>query len=435
MIRDRSRTSRSSLPARIGASENNPALRINDPAKELAPTTFRAAFERKMHSPWVVVAEGVHRRGGMDKANAALAEYVSSLGTPVHLVSFSVDPDIAALPGVTTSYATMPARSALLGRFYLGRLGHVRARQATREFCDARVLVNGTSCDWAGINWVHWVHHCWTRCGPEVPLWFRLKNEFDTSWSLRAERTWFVKSKMFIANSERTRRDLIEVVGIEPHRVHTIYYGSDSEWRNLTPEARKVARAGLEVAPERPLIAFVGGLGYDSRKGFDTLWRAWMSLCQSSEWDADLIVAGEGRAIPKWQTEVARAGLAERVRFFGFTNRISDLLAASDLLVSPTRYESYGLNVHEALCFGVPAIVSSNAGVAERFLPNVAELLLLDPENADELAARMLTWRSDIEGWKRRLTPTTRAIRAYTWDDMSRQIVSLVEGSGRSSAC
>jgi glycosyltransferase involved in cell wall biosynthesis len=383
--------------------------------------------QNKTESPWVMVAEGIHRRGGMDKANAALAEYLSSQGRPVHLVAFSVDRGIAELPGIATTYATMPARSPFLGRFSLGRLGNAMARKISREFGDAHVLVNGTSCDWADINWVHWVHHCWDRCDREAPLWFKLKNRLDTSRSLRSERTWFANCKLFLANSERTRRDLIDLLGIEPQRVHAVYLGSDSEWTEFTPERRKAARAWLEVEKERPLVAFVGTFGYDSRKGFDTLWRAWTSLCGSAGWDADLVVAGSGRTKERWQTEVARVGLGTRVRFLGFTERIPDVLAASDLLVSPVRYESYGLNVHEALCFGVPAIVSANAGVAERFLPEAAQLLLPDPEDVDDLAARMLNWRSDIVGWKRRIEATTRRLRAYTWNDMARQIVSLAD--------
>jgi glycosyltransferase involved in cell wall biosynthesis len=389
----------------------------------------------KRSSPWFLVAEGIHRRGGMDKANAALAEYLASQGKAVHLVAFSVDPAVAELPGIATTYAAMPARSAFLGRFNLGRLGHAMASKVSRQSGDARVLVNGTSCDWADVNWVHWVHHCWDRCDGDAPLWFKVKNRLDTSRSLRAERTWFANCRLFLANSERTRRDLINLVGVEPQRVHTIYYGSGSEWRRLTPETRKAARAWLEVTPERPIVAFVGGLGYDSRKGFDTLWRAWTSLCGSAGWDADLVVAGGGRTIERWQTEVGRLGLGARVRFLGFTERIPDVLAASDLLVSPVRYESYGLNVHEALCSGVPVIVSANAGVAERFLPEAAQLLLPDPEDADDLAARMMNWRSDIVGWKRRIEATTRRLRAHTWNDMARQIVSLAERQETAWTC
>ena len=42
-------------------------------------------------SPWVIVAGGFHPRGGMDRANAELAAFLASAGTPVHLVAHEID--------------------------------------------------------------------------------------------------------------------------------------------------------------------------------------------------------------------------------------------------------------------------------------------------------------------------------------------------------
>ncbi|HLZ98150.1 MAG TPA: glycosyltransferase family 4 protein, partial [Steroidobacteraceae bacterium] len=126
-----------------------------------------------------------------------------------------------------------------------------------------------------------------------------------------------------------------------------------------------------------------------------------------------------------WQAAVANSPLAARVRFVGHIANVADLLAAGDLLVSPVRYESYGLNVQEAICCGVPAIVSACAGVAERYPATLADLLLRDPEDAGELAARVLAWRADSEGWRHKLKPLTQMLRAYSWDDMAERIVTL----------
>jgi glycosyltransferase involved in cell wall biosynthesis len=125
--------------------------------------------------------------------------------------------------------------------------------------------------------------------------------------------------------------------------------------------------------------------------------------------------------------------MAGHIKFLGFIDKIGDLLAAADLLVSPVRYESYGLNVQEALCYGVPSLVSANAGIAERYSHENVDLLLPDPENADDLATRMLRWRTNIEGTKRRIEPMTKMLRKHTWNDMAREIVEFVEsrdGSG-----
>ena len=51
------------------------------------------------------------------------------------------------------------------------------------------------------------------------------------------------------------------------------------------------------------------------------------------------------------------------------------VFAACDLLIHPARYEAYGLAVHEALCRGLPALVSATAGVAERYPEDLGQLL------------------------------------------------------------
>jgi glycosyltransferase involved in cell wall biosynthesis len=237
-------------------------------------------------------------------------------------------------------------------------------------------------------------------------------------------------ARIVVANSERTRIDLIRDVGLAPERVRTVYLGSDSEWRTFTPERRAAARAWLGKPPDRPLAVFVGGFGHDSRKGFDILWAAWQKLCTDREWDVDLVVAGGGRTLNCWRTRISDAGLQRRVKMLGFTNRVGELLAAADLLVSPARYEPYGLNVQEAVCFGVPSIVSARAGVAERYPEELRELLLPDPEDIGDLVARMRRWKSDMIGFKNRTKPLAQAFRDYTWKDMARRMVEIIDETG-----
>jgi len=178
---------------------------------------------------------------------------------------------------------------------------------------------------------------------------------------------------------------------------------------------------------QRPLVAFVGALGYDDNKGFAALLSAWRRLCARTDWDADLVVAGDGRARELWRRRIGEAGLDERIRLLGFTDRIPDLLAAADLLVSPVRYESYGLNVQEAICCGVPAMVTETAGIAERYPVELRELLIRDPDDAEELTSRLAAWRATIPQWKERVAPFSKVLRAQTPELMAQEIVAIAE--------
>ena len=384
---------------------------------------------RSKAEPWVLVAGDFRREGGMDRANAEFAEYLCAAGATVHLVSFRVDAELAAHPNVHVYRAKRAAGAHFIAKRQLDRLGRAVAAEVTAQSPRARVVVNGVNCTWPDINWVHYVHREWMVSPSAAPLWFRLKHGVDSWSNSRKEFRVLTGARVLIANSERTRADLIRDLGVAPDRVHTVYLGCDSLWRTITPERRAAARAWLGEPPDRPLVAFVGAFGHDSRKGFDTMWRAWRSLCARAGWDADLIVAGGGRALRRWRERIAREGLDARVRMLGFTDRVADVLAAADLLVSPVRYESYGLNVQEAISCGVPAIVSRSAGVAERYPAELHDMLLPNPDDAHDLAERLLRWRAGIDEFKRRIAPLAVTLRAWTWRDMAAQMVAVVESA------
>ena len=84
--------------------------------------------------------------------------------------------------------------------------------------------------------------------------------------------------------------------------------------------------------------------------------------------------------------------------------------------------------MHEALCCGLPAIVSASAGVAERYPADLADLLLADPDDADELADRLRHWRAGREAFAARVRPLSEALRARTWDDMAERFTRTVDG-------
>lgn len=375
--------------------------------------------------PWVLIAGGFHQTGGMDKANLALGQYLVDQGTPVHAVCHTADAEFANHPLVTFHRVPRPAGSFFLGRPMLDLHGRRVARSVTGRCPDARVLVNGVNCMWPGINWVHYVHHAWTPTPEQGPLWFRLKQSWGERLVRRREVLAARLGRIFITNSDRTTRDLVERLCIPAERVHTVYLGAESQWGPITASERTASRKAFGIPEARMVAVFVGALGFEHRKGFDVLFESWKTLCGDPQWDVDLLAAGGGNALAMWRQRVSEAGLADRIRFVGFTAEVRNFLAVADMLVSPARYEAYGLNAQEAICRGLPAIVSKQAGIAERYAQEFQSLLLADPEDSEELAKTMRLWRSQAEAWSAGFQRFGESLRAYSWTDMARKIVSI----------
>jgi glycosyltransferase involved in cell wall biosynthesis len=288
-----------------------------------------------------------------------------------------------------------------------------------------RVIVNGGNCQVADVNWVHYVHAAY-QASASTSLARRAQHALSHRLNLYQERSALRKARTIIANSERTRRDLTEKLGIDDSLIRTVYYGIDAERFSPPSDERRRRLRGELGMPDRPQVAFVGALG-DRRKGFDTLFTAWSSLCRDPAWECDLLVVGRGAELPLWQKRTRDEGISQRVRFLGFRSDVPDVLAACDALVAPTRYEAYGLGVQEALCTGLPALVSASAGVAERYPSALAELLLGEPDNAGALEASLRNWRRHHE----RLLDGARALSAQlrqrTWQVMARDVRSLLD--------
>jgi glycosyltransferase involved in cell wall biosynthesis/GT2 family glycosyltransferase len=140
-------------------------------------------------------------------------------------------------------------------------------------------------------------------------------------------------------------------------------------------------------------ILFVGRL--EPRKGIDLLLRAVPSVCVRLP-EARFLIAGddslpiEGGATfrQRFEQDPANAPWLDRVSFLG---RVSDaeldaLYRRCDLVVVPSRFESFGLPLIEAMMRARPVIAAAAGGMAEIVEVN-GNGLLTEPEDIEGLAA------------------------------------------------
>lgn len=359
---------------------------------------------------------------GMDMSNLALARHLAGLSKEVHLVTHRAEEELTKRPNVIVHYVPKPVNSYLLAAPFLDRKGRKWATLISMR--RGHVISNGGNCRWGDVNWVHYVHAAYHA--PRAGSAFRVvKNECAHRMFLSYERAALRRARLVIANSERTKNDIVEHLGVDVERVQTIYNGIDKErFRPPTREQRMEARHKLGWSEGKPVVAFIGALG-DRRKGLDKLLAAWESLCADKAWDADLAVIGTGGELPAYRARVRAKNLEERIHFLGFRDDVPSILRGCDALIAPTRYEAYGQGVHEALCCGVPALVTETAGVAERYPAELQDLLIPDPENVNDLIERLRAWRERAEQYRAVVMPLSEKLRAHTWEQMAAQIVSV----------
>ena len=169
--------------------------------------------------------------------------------------------------------------------------------------------------------------------------------------------------------------------GIPDDRMVLTPYSVDNEsffaHRRRNPDEGQSLRRSLGIAPDDPVILFVGKL-LDRKRPADLL-DAYSQLVREFP-RATLLFVGEGAQRAELEARVRERGL-QRVYFAGFKNR-GDILAyyaAGDMFVLPSIHETFGLVVNEAMCFALPVVVSDLVGSSAD---------LVRPENGFVIPAR-----------------------------------------------
>ncbi|MEQ6903781.1 glycosyltransferase family 4 protein [Nocardioides sp. YIM 152588] len=204
-----------------------------------------------------------------------------------------------------------------------------------------------------------------------------------------------------LTTSDWTRRYLLAEHGLAPGSVRVARPGAD----------------GAEVAARSPTggrLLTVGAVV--PAKGQDVLVAALAGVADL-EWSSR-VVGPLGRA-PGFAADVRRSaaapGLGGRVRIEGPLppRRLATAYATADLLVLPTRLETYGMVVTEALARGVPVLASGVGGVPEALgtAPDGCRPgILVPPGDPAALADALRRWLTDGAA-RRRLRAATLARR------------------------
>jgi glycosyltransferase involved in cell wall biosynthesis len=218
-----------------------------------------------------------------------------------------------------------------------------------------------------------------------------------------------------VTTSDWSRRRLIEEGAVPPARVHVALPGVDAAEPTVgSPGGGRLLAVGAVVP----------------HKGQDLLLEA---LHRVARLDWSCTVAGSLDLAPEFVDSVraASAGLAARVRLVGPLpdGDLAAAYASADLLVLPSRAESFGLVVLEAIAAGLPVIAFAVGGVPEALDrgPDGLPGLLVPPEDPVALAGALAAWLSE-PALRTRLRGAAETARAVLprWEETVRTVAEAL---------
>lgn len=142
------------------------------------------------------------------------------------------------------------------------------------------------------------------------------------------------------------------------------------------------------IAPDRPVMLFVGRVAHEKNIGF--LLRMALQVKHSRP-DILLVLAGEGPALEQLRKEARALGLQDNTLFLGYLDRkteLNDCYRMADVFVFSSLTETQGLVLLEAMAQSIPVVAIAEMGT--KSILSEGRGALIAPQDERVFAGRVL---------------------------------------------
>lgn len=254
-----------------------------------------------------------------------------------------------------------------------------------------------------------------------IPMRMMDRPPWDDPKLVRRYRTrveTFHHLDLLLTISEHTRRDVIELVDVDPRKVVNVGAGVSSFFRPFRP--------GDPAPPVDGPYVFCQS-GASPSKNTDTLFDAWALLPRDIRSSHRLVVTCslDDGTRARWGAALDERGIAGEVVLTDHVpeDALRALYQHAAVVVVPSLYEGFGFPVAEAMACGTAVVTSRTSS-----LPEILDLpeATFDPTDAGAIAATIDTVLQDDA--RRRAIAAHGASRApvFTWDAVATRTLDAI---------
>ena len=192
--------------------------------------------------------------------------------------------------------------------------------------------------------------------------------------------------------------------------IQTLYYGVQQP-SALTDAEKTALRQSMQIPANAFAIGMVGRI--EEGKGQHLVINALQQL-QMQGIDAHVTIIGpvmDQAYMDDLHNIVKKQNMSAQVTFYGSHDNPIEIMSVFDVVVLATRQETFGLVLIEAMRNGV-AVVGTNAGGVPEIIDDGVTGLLFEPDNADNLAEKLMLLCAESEGGEQRRIDMAQAGKA-----------------------
>jgi glycosyltransferase involved in cell wall biosynthesis len=233
------------------------------------------------------------------------------------------------------------------------------------------------------------------------------------------------RADLWLAISDHTRREGIELLGLPEDRVRSISSAVDPMFRPVEPVDEKALRRRYGL--DRPFVLYTATI--EPHKNVDGLFAAFAKLPPNLRRGHKLAIVCriDDHNLMRLKAAAKRAGLRDDE--YVITGYVPDedlleLYAICRLFVFPSLHEGFGLPALEAMACGAPVIASNTTSLPEVIGRKDA---LFDPESPDAISRAMARVLGDA-GMREDLSRHGLArARMFSWENTARRTLDAFE--------
>jgi glycosyltransferase involved in cell wall biosynthesis len=220
---------------------------------------------------------------------------------------------------------------------------------------------------------------------------------------LEIKRQAIENAARIICISDNTRKDVIEILKVNPDRIQTIYLGHSVDHFETQSKTALV---------NVPYILFVGERQY--YKNFDRLLKSYASNLQISN-NFHIVCFGSKPFNSEEINLVTKLGInTNKLRYIsGDDSILANLYTHASALVYPSLYEGFGIPPLEAMSFNCPVICSNVSSIPE-IVSDAGEYF--DPYDIDSMAEAMAKVLFDATRSHDLIQNGKQRVKFFSWD-------------------
>ena len=181
--------------------------------------------------------------------------------------------------------------------------------------------------------------------------------------------------------------------GANPNILLTSYSGIDLD--KFQPiECQPDLRNKLNLPQNAFVIGIVSRIKNSTAKGHRALLNVLQKYEHAKKWH--LLVIGKGRGLAGLKDEAAKAGIKDRVHFLGHLTNVNEVLICANILALPSRFETFGLVLAEAMALKKPVVAYEVGGIPE-LIEDGINGFLVEKNNEEELYQKLKLLADDKE--------------------------------------